>query len=115
MASFLEAEVSVDPTLRENIIQDFGSVATAMRSLFMSATGGNDWTEYHKTVKALGPAYDYLYLFFVAFALIAFFNVITGVFAEKAMALAMPSMEEMTSRRRTREVKDAEELVVLLK
>merc|ERR1719321_1522484 len=114
-AMMLESKEQIAETLRERISADFGSVAVVMRSLFFSVTGGNDWSIYHTTIKELGPAYDYLYIFFIAFTLIAFFNVITGVFAEKAMTLALPSMEEMTSRRRSREVKDAEELVALLK
>lgn len=115
LATYMEAEQDIlGDELRQAIIDDFGSTAVAMRSLYMSATGGNDWSQYHQTIKQLGVAYDYLYLFFIAFTMIAFFNVITGVFAEKAMTLAMPGMEEMTSRRRTREVKDAEELVRLL-
>merc|ERR1719456_614233 len=113
-SAFLEVEAHVDPILRESIIADFGSVSSAMRSLFMSATGGDDWSKFHDTIKAMGPVYDYLYLFFMAFTLIAFFNVITGVFAEKAMSLAAPTMDELTTRRQGREVKDATELVELL-
>lgn len=113
ITTFLE-ESDVDPSLRDSIIADWGSVATAMRSLFMSATGGDDWSKFHDTLKAIGPAYDYLYLFFIAFTLSAFFNVITGVFAEKAMSLAAPTLEELAARRLDGEVKDAEELVGLL-
>lgn len=114
MSTFLEGNTNVDAELRANIFLDWGSVATAMRSLFMSATGGDDWSKFHSTLKAIGPAYDYLYLFFIAFTLSAFFNVITGVFAEKAMSLAAPTMEEKSARRLESEVKDAQELVNLL-
>merc|ERR1719359_1947906 len=113
-STFLEGEVTVDPLLRESIIADFGSVSSAMRSLFMSATGGDDWSKFHDTIKAMGPVYDYLYLFFMAFTLIAFFNVITGVFAEKAMSLASPTTEDMARKRKGREIKDAQELVGVL-
>jgi len=112
-SSFVEGELHLDPGLRESIHKDFFSVSVAMRSLFYSITGGEDWSRYHGTMKALGPVYDYLYLFFMAFTIIAFTNVITGVFAEKAMSLAAPSMEELACRRQGKEVKDAEELVAL--
>jgi len=114
MTTFLEAEASIDPMIRASIIEDFGSVATSMRSLFMSVTGGDDWSRFYTTVKILGPVYDYLYLFFMAFALIAFCNVITGVFAEKAMSLASPTTEDMARKRKGREIKDAQELVGVL-
>jgi hypothetical protein len=113
-AQFLANEGSVDASMRQRIMTDFGSVSTAMRSLFMSATGGDDWSKYHVTIKDLGVTYDFLYLFFIAFTMIAFFNIVTGVFAEKAMSLAVPTMEELTARRLNREVKDADELVKLL-
>jgi hypothetical protein len=86
-----------------------------MRSLFMAATGGEDWSRFHGTLKQAGAMYDYLFLFFMAFTIIAFFNVITGVFAEKAMSLASPTMAELTCRRRDAEVKNAEELMAVLR
>merc|ERR1719460_125376 len=53
MTTFLEAEASIDPMIRASIIEDFGSVATSMRSLFMSVTGGDDWSRFYITIQTL--------------------------------------------------------------
>merc|ERR1719247_3099166 len=47
--------------------------------------------------------------------LMSFFNVITGVFCEKAMSLARPGPHEQMIRRRHKEMRDASELIGLLK
>merc|ERR1719326_2530708 len=63
----------------------------------------------------MGSTYSCLWCFFYLFALMAFFNVITGVFAEKAMSLARPGAHELMVRRQTKEIRDASELVRLMK
>jgi len=112
--SYLESTPDVDQKVLGYIKDDFGSVSTAMLSLFMAVSGGNDWAQYHETVAAVGTTYNFLFLFFIAFSSIAFLNVITGVFAEKAMSLASPSTNEMMVRRTEKEMRDAKELMALL-
>merc|ERR1712207_111788 len=72
MTTYLETESDPDPDLVKAIRADFGSVHCAVLSLFMSVTGGNDWSAYQETVKEIGPHYNYLYLFFIAFFTVAF-------------------------------------------
>merc|ERR1719230_966034 len=98
----------------ESIQADFASVSKTMLSLFMSISGGHDWERYHVTIAAVGHTYNFLFLFFIAFTFIAFLNVITGVFAEKAMSLACPTVDELMVKRTEKETKDAKELVSLL-
>jgi hypothetical protein len=114
MTTYLEDAAEVDKSVLHGIHNDFGSVSSTMLSLFMSVTGGNDWSQYHDTVAAVGTSYKYLWLFFIGFSTIAFLNVITGVFAQKAMSLAMPTVDELMVRRTAKEVRDAKELVALL-
>lgn len=99
---------------KEAIANDFGTVLQAMASLFMAVSGGNDWAAYHETVDKLGPVYSSLFFFFILFAMIAFFNVCTGVFCEKAMSLARPCPDEIYMRRQAEEVKEAKELKKML-
>jgi len=114
MTSYLEATENVDQQVLTGIKGDFGSVSTTMLSLFMSLTGGNDWTQYHETVAAVGTTYNFLFLFFIGFSTISFLNVITGVFAEKAMNLAAPTADELMLQKTKKEKADAGELVSLL-
>jgi len=110
----LEERKDLDETLRQVIEQDFGSVAGAMLSLLMAVTGGNDWGEFHPIIKELGPVYNFLYLFFILFSSIAFFNVVTSVFCEKAMHLARPTMDDIMAEMKSKEVQDASVLLSML-
>lgn len=109
-ASYLATTPNVDAVLRDAIETDFGSVRSTTVSLFMAVSGGNDWAKYHETVKEVGLAYNFLFLFFIAFFTIAFLNVVTGVFAEKAMAHARRSVDEVDAERAMDEASFAEEL-----
>lgn len=114
MTTLLEDRDDLDEGIRKAILVDFGSVSGAMLTLLMAATGGNDWGVYHLTIKQLGAVYTYLYLFFILFSSMAFFNVITSVFCEKAMHLARPTMDEIAVEMKRKEVRDASELLKML-
>jgi len=109
-----EAEGVHDPKLMQDILGYFGSVRLTMLSLFMAVTGGNDWSTYHDVLKRTGPWYPLLWIFFILFSLIAFFNIIGGVFCEKAMALGSPTMYERMAEKRIRDQLGAAELSELL-
>jgi len=105
---------AIDFQLQQEILTYFGSVKLTMLSLFMAATGGNDWSVYHDVLKKAGPLYEALWIMFILFSLIAFFNVIGGVFCEKAMALARPTTHERMVEKRLTDEHDAAELSDLL-
>jgi len=113
VSSLLES-TEVEPDLHEQLLLDFGTVSSAMVSLFMAATGGNDWTAYYESIVEVGDVYAGLFLFFIAFSVIAFFNVISGVFCEKALSLAVPTMEEQMQDRVDSDKRNAIELSTLL-
>jgi len=102
------------PLLRV-INRDFGSVYEAMVALFMALTGGLDWIAVYSTIQEIGPIYTSLFLFFFLFAIMSFFNVVTGVFCEKAMSLASPGPHEILLDKQNKELQDATELVAMLK
>merc|ERR1719162_1475186 len=61
----------------EELANMFGSVSSAILTLFMCGTGGDDWSGAYYTVRKLGMQYDYLFLFFAGFYSFAFLNVIS--------------------------------------
>lgn len=114
MTTWLETHIN-DPDVKPELIVDiktyFSSVSEAMVSLFMASWGGNDWSQYHDVLRQCGWEFQAVFLFYIAFSFIAFANVITGVYAEKAMTLAVPEMHELGERKLDKDVKDAKILV----
>merc|ERR1711959_435684 len=114
VAELLEDTASLDAGLVATLRENWCSVSDAMLQLFMVIAGGCDWGNTHEVVSKLGSMHSFLFLFFVAFYYIAFFNVITSVFCEKAMALAIPTTSELIAKRIEKEHHDAAELLSLL-
>jgi hypothetical protein len=115
--AFLEAQLQnrdAEDEEIEKVREYFGNTGEAMLTLLKAATGGNDWDEYYTYVKLLGLPYRIAWMFFIMFSVISFFNIISGVFCEKAMSLAKPTMKEQMHNRQERDIKDAIELSVLL-
>ncbi|CAJ1363100.1 unnamed protein product [Effrenium voratum] len=80
---------------RQVIVEQFGSVVDSMLSLYMAVTGGNDWAVYYDTVRRCGTFYNILFLLYSFFFVFALFNIMTGVFVERAMQAAIPDRDEM--------------------
>jgi hypothetical protein len=114
LTTVLEERSDLDPSLRKAIASDFGSVSGGMISLLKAATGGNDWGDYYGIFTEMSVAYQLLYLFFILFSFMAFFNVVTSVFMEKAMHLARPNISEVMVEMKQKEIEDASELLCLL-
>merc|ERR1719502_179698 len=86
-----------------------------MLQLFMVITGGKEWINSWVVISEVGGMHAFLFLFFVAFYYLAFFNVITSVFCEKALSLATPTTSELIYKRIEKEHHDATELLTLLR
>lgn len=110
--SYIESEAA-SPAVADKLRDQFGSVAVGMLSLFKCASGGDDWTVFHDTVAELGPMYNLLFIIFIGSYVLAFFNVITATFCEKAISLAAPTRNELVHRRLEKEYADAKELTNL--
>jgi len=93
----------------------FGSVWTAMESLYMAVTGGNDWSLYYDACKIMGSFYPGVFLAYTFLFIFALFNILTGVFVERAVAAAMPDREELIAMERKKIMKQVEELRALFK
>lgn len=110
----LEYNAALDTGVEAGLRENWSSVSSAMFQLFMTITGGKEWNHLYEEVAHVGWAHACLFIFFVAFYYIAFFNVITSVFCEKAMALAIPTTSELIAKRIEKEHHDAAELLSLL-
>jgi len=82
---FLDAPEKWTATANEGLVVYFGSIDTAILSLFMSMSGGNDWAEYYSALLLLPAYYRLAFLVFIAFCLFAVVNIVTGVFVESAL------------------------------
>jgi len=93
---FMVAKECTMPDCRyDEIMQNFGSVQAAMLSLYMSITGGNDWSYYYLILDGTGGTAGALFVFFTVFYLFGVFNVISGIFVDKALRAAQPDMDLM--------------------
>merc|ERR1719362_559849 len=76
----LRSGADIMPLVKEH----FGDFAVAFRSLFMAVTGGTDWYEMQATLAWVGDAYGVLFLFYVFFMMFVLFNILVGVFVDRA-------------------------------
>jgi len=92
----------------EMIHQWFGSVEAAMMAQYMAVSGGEDWNVLWQVTSLLGIPYKVLFVLFIAFSQIAFLNVLTAIFVNRALELAQPDRETQAAehRRNQLEVKD---------
>lgn len=67
------------------LLETFGTVDRSALNLFMSMSGGNDWSLYYEALEGLGFGYRWFFLAFITFTLFAIVNVVTAVFVESAM------------------------------
>jgi len=71
----------------------YGSIFISMESLFMASTSGVDWREIGKPLQKVGNIYYGLFLFYIAFVLFAFLNILTGIFVDGAIRASKGDME----------------------
>lgn len=83
----------------------FGSVHSAMVSLFQCTTGGMDWGDVYSRVELAGGTTPLFFISYIIFFNFAFFNIITSIFVDKAMKLAKPD-DECLAKERTIEERE---------
>lgn len=84
---FMESTASQDwEEVRDTpVLQFFGTLDRSMLTLYMSITGGNDWSVYYEALLDLSYQYRMFFMVFQFFSVVAVLNVVTGVFVESAM------------------------------
>eukprot|EP00929_Paragymnodinium_shiwhaense_P017680 TRINITY_DN12726_c0_g1_i3.p1 TRINITY_DN12726_c0_g1~~TRINITY_DN12726_c0_g1_i3.p1 ORF type:complete len:883 (-),score=122.83 TRINITY_DN12726_c0_g1_i3:148-2796(-) len=98
----------------ENLYGKFGSVQRSMLTLFMAATGGDDWAIFYGLIELAGPLYAFTFLFFIAWFFLAAWNIVTGLFVEQAMKLALPDVDQLAHEKQMQDVCDARDLRKML-
>merc|ERR1719330_1201319 len=99
-----------DEELCSQVVELFGSVSTAMMTIFMSTTGGNAWGDVYEVVKKTGVANSVVFVSYIVFFLLAFFNIITSMFVDRALKLAKPDDADVIFERHMEELERAHEL-----
>jgi hypothetical protein len=94
----------------EILKDEFGTVQGAMIALFRSCTGGDDWSYFYFALNETGDMYGLLYLFFIAFANIAFLNIVTALFTERAIMLAQPDRMHIAALKRKKHKEMSEDV-----
>lgn len=77
----IDSAVEVD----EELVEFFGTLGKSVLSLFEAITGGINW---HNVASKLGhdisPLLTWVFVFYIAFAVLALLNVVTGIFVQTA-------------------------------
>eukprot|EP00931_Biecheleriopsis_adriatica_P080992 TRINITY_DN5433_c0_g1_i2.p1 TRINITY_DN5433_c0_g1~~TRINITY_DN5433_c0_g1_i2.p1 ORF type:complete len:668 (+),score=120.02 TRINITY_DN5433_c0_g1_i2:58-2004(+) len=111
-----DADGILDQIPVEAIRKEYGSVTTAMLSLFMATTGGNDWITYYEPLEAEeGGVSRFLFVGFIFFWQFSMVNVVTGIVMEKAVRNAQPDRDELMAEQRRDQERSVRELQLLFK
>jgi hypothetical protein len=105
---------SLSPEIKEGIMTYFGSVATALLSVYAMLTGGLEWGNIYTLVQPAGFIAGPACIGMVAFFSVSVWNIITSVFIEKAMRLAQPSLRELVHKQKAQAKVDEKEVAQLI-
>jgi hypothetical protein len=103
----------VDGSDRTRIVDNFGSMPLSMLTLYMSCTGGEDWARIYAVVVEAGPFYALIFVGYTFFFHFAVFNILTGLFVEKAAKASSPDKDDLVLEQRTRAIEEIKEFTVL--
>jgi voltage-gated sodium channel len=103
--------VSGGPDARQDkIVQHFGSLGTTIYTLFHSMLNGISWYVLTDALMHLHPTMFVLYLFYIAFTMLAVLNIITGVFVDNAVEAARTQREFLVQKEMELKEKWCEEM-----
>lgn len=77
------------------IKKHYGSIARAMFTLFMSVSGGMDWSEAAGPLKEVHWALEYVFAGYIFFTVFCCLNIVTGIFVDNATELRAADAETM--------------------
>lgn len=110
-----EARNEIDEQVLEDIQMWYGSVYTAMLTLFKCVSGGDDWSGPYDTVVAAGSGSGIVFIFFIFFFSIAVWNIVTAIFIERAMEFAQPDLEDLLMKKRRHDAEDTTKMLEICK
>lgn len=108
-------EENVSPQFSTDVALYFSSLDRSIVSLYMSVTGGLEYAFVYNIMQEVHPAYGMVFLLFTFFFSIMLFNVLTGLFVEKAVSAAAPRREDLVLVRRRRARTEAKEFCHLFR
>eukprot|EP00929_Paragymnodinium_shiwhaense_P083788 TRINITY_DN44758_c0_g1_i1.p1 TRINITY_DN44758_c0_g1~~TRINITY_DN44758_c0_g1_i1.p1 ORF type:complete len:661 (+),score=102.15 TRINITY_DN44758_c0_g1_i1:238-2220(+) len=85
--------------------KQWGSLATSVYHLIMSMLGGISWGEVSGPLMHIGMGAVFLFMFYIAFVLLAVLNIITGVFVDNAVETAKGQRDFIIQKEREQNVK----------
>eukprot|EP00746_Dinoflagellata_sp_MGD_P007807 gnl/MRDRNA2_/MRDRNA2_115532_c0_seq1.p1 gnl/MRDRNA2_/MRDRNA2_115532_c0~~gnl/MRDRNA2_/MRDRNA2_115532_c0_seq1.p1 ORF type:complete len:662 (-),score=121.10 gnl/MRDRNA2_/MRDRNA2_115532_c0_seq1:22-2007(-) len=95
----------------EELVAYYSSIGKSMLTLYMAISGGIDWGDVTEPLaQHISPAFYPFFALYIAFAVLALLNVITGVFVEKALASALDDRDAVISEQLAREESYANEV-----
>jgi len=106
----IERKDDMSTAVNQNLLTTFGTVQTALVTLFKCTTGGNDWNETFEVIEPIGNMYAAFFMFYVLFSILAAFNIVTSIFVDKAMKLAQPDLDTLLLEKRREDMKNARNL-----
>mmetsp|Transcript_22155 Transcript_22155/g.63530 ORF Transcript_22155/g.63530 Transcript_22155/m.63530 type:complete len:560 (+) Transcript_22155:79-1758(+) len=105
-----DPESRFDQVTEAAILDEFGSVRSAMLSLIECTTGGHDWGTSLDLLWHSDSFVPWAFMAYIGFFALAAWNIVTSIFVEKAMKLAQPDMETRALEQNMQDVTDAQEL-----
>ncbi|CAJ1396894.1 unnamed protein product [Effrenium voratum] len=115
LTEYLVSAENLDETYKRDVMRFFGSVGSAIVTLFQSTTAGIDWNDAYSLLQVSGLMPSICFLTYVIIFTISVWNIVTSTFVEKAMKLAQPDLESMIFEKNVKDAKDAEDLSKLFR
>jgi hypothetical protein len=113
-SSYLET-LPEDERHSSEVYQMFRSVNWALISLFEAVSGGIDWANQYAVMGLLGSEAQSVYIFFILFFTIAFWNILTGHFIDSTLKMATTDWEELMLEKRKKDHNDAHRLMKVVR
>lgn len=79
--------------LTKDLVDFYGNLPRAVLSLYQAMTGGVDWNDLSLPLEPISPIMSLIFALYIAFAVLAMMNVVTGVFVESALGSAREDRE----------------------
>jgi len=102
------------PATLHKVASSYGSVRSAMVSCYQATSGGVDWSEQYELFLEVGSVIAAIYLFMIAFFMIAVTNIVTSTFVEKVFKLALPNLNTLIAQKHKDDSKFAKEMLTVM-
>lgn len=105
-----ESYPDVDVTTQEELRLYYGSLFRSMLSLFMCASGGDDWSNRLRPFTAISIIYAYAFIFYIFFMVFGAVNVVVAAFVETAAAISQRDRDNVVQQQIVRRQQVADDI-----